>query len=374
MQQAGLLLSPFASWAFTVVLAVLSAYVALDCASRVATRTPRQAAGWLLGGALAMGTGSWSLHIVGMLGLQLPFEVGYQPVILLSAWLIAVAVSAAGLLMTFGGDTPTTRLAGSAGVLMAGMLVAHTLALLAAGLQPGAQWQWSTLLSACVGALVLSLAALWLLLEAPRRIQRARWLAQPLASVLLALGLWWAQSQTLDAAGMALQTDSAYTQLLPIHTLSLLATFGTLILLVMTLVTSFTESRMRATLQQAEGSLEKQSLTDLLTGLPNRQGFEEQLVREVQKADGERDRLALIFLDLDGFKPINESYGHRIGDLLLQETANRLRTQTTPGDCLARWGADEFLLLLTTDPSRDEAAARAPGAGRAVATVSHRRA
>ncbi len=359
MQQAALLLSPFTHWSFTALLAILSAYVALDCASRVATRTPRQAVGWLLGGALAMGTGSWSLHIVGVLGLMLPFEVGYQPVILLSAWLIAVAVSAAGLLMTFGGETPTMRLAGSAGVLMAGMLVAHTLALLAAGLQPGPQWQWSGLLSACVGALVLSLAALWLLLEWPRRVNRLNWLAQFLASLLLAGGLWWAQSETLLASGMAQQTGSTYATLLPIHAISLLASFGTLILLVMTLVTSFTESRMRATLRQAEGTLEMQSQTDGLTGLPNRHGFEEQLAVEVQKADSGRDRLALLFLDLDGFKPINESFGHRVGDLLLQEAAKRLKAQASPGDRLARWGADEFLMLMVADPSKEQAAARA---------------
>ncbi len=357
MQTAGQLLSPFAAFVFTVLLAGLSAYVGLDCAQRVATRSSRLAAGWLLGGALALGTGSWSLHVVGVIGQSLPFEPGYQPLILLAAWLLAVAVSGVGLLLAFSHQSAVTRLAGSAAVLSAAMVVAHALALLAVGFLPGLAWQWTHLLAACAGTFVVTLAALWLRLDWPSRLNRWHWLPQATASLALALALWWSQSRLLLAAGLAQQTGSAYAEVAPIHSLSLLATFGTLILLVMTLVTSLTEARMRASLQQAEGTLEKQSHTDGLTGLPNRQHFEEQLALAVARADQGRTTLGLLFVDLDGFKPINESFGHRAGDLVLQETAQRLRALLRPGELLTRWGADEFLLLIV-NADRDAVATR----------------
>ncbi len=93
--------------------------------------------------------------------------------------------------------------------------------------------------------------------------------------------------------------------------------------------------------------LEGLSLTDELTGLTNRRGFNAALTREL--ATLQRDPLAtgiLILIDLDGFKQINDRFGHAAGDAHLKAVAETLRTALRAGDCLARLGGDEFAILL----------------------------
>lgn len=88
---------------------------------------------------------------------------------------------------------------------------------------------------------------------------------------------------------------------------------------------------------------------DTLTGLPNRLMFNEFLSREVASAQRHQRSLAVLFLDLDGFKPVNDTHGHEVGDCVLREVALRLRGCLRGGDILARLGGDEFTLLLA-DP------------------------
>ncbi|HEV3227488.1 MAG TPA: GGDEF domain-containing protein [Acidimicrobiales bacterium] len=92
---------------------------------------------------------------------------------------------------------------------------------------------------------------------------------------------------------------------------------------------------------------------DALTGVANRPEFRDRLATAL--AIGEHD-LAVAFCDLDDFKPINDNYGHRVGDVVLVEVATRLRGCLRAGDELARIGGDEFTVLLRNVP--DEAAAR----------------
>ncbi len=85
---------------------------------------------------------------------------------------------------------------------------------------------------------------------------------------------------------------------------------------------------------------------DALTHLPNRQLFYERLEQAVAIADRDRRGFTLLFLDFDRFKEINDSLGHRFGDQLLVEAAQRLRSLIRTTDTVARWGGDEFILIL----------------------------
>jgi diguanylate cyclase (GGDEF)-like protein len=86
---------------------------------------------------------------------------------------------------------------------------------------------------------------------------------------------------------------------------------------------------------------------DSLTQLPTRVYFEDRLAAAATKADAGGSRLALLFIDLDGFKPVNDTYGHSIGDLVLEQVGQRLKAMSRGKDVVARVGGDEFLLLLT---------------------------
>ena len=93
--------------------------------------------------------------------------------------------------------------------------------------------------------------------------------------------------------------------------------------------------------------LEFQAERDLLTGLPNRFLFEDRLAHALSRAKRKNERLALLFLDLDGFKTVNDRWGHHCGDCVLQEVALRVQSCVRASDTLARLGGDEFTLILS---------------------------
>ncbi len=98
-------------------------------------------------------------------------------------------------------------------------------------------------------------------------------------------------------------------------------------------------------LKAAQRRLEFEATHDSLTGLPNRALFREIGERAIARAGRTNEELAVLFLDLDGFKLVNDSYGHDVGDLLLGSVARRLRDTVRAGDTLARLGGDEFVIL-----------------------------
>ncbi|WGV27847.1 EAL domain-containing protein [Halotia branconii] len=106
--------------------------------------------------------------------------------------------------------------------------------------------------------------------------------------------------------------------------------------------------------QQVEEKIRYQALHDLLTGLPNRLLFNELLAKALPSAVRSQESLAVMFLDLDRFKVINDTLGHTLGDRLLQNVAQRLKDCLRSGDTVARWGGDEFTILLTRVTCLDE--------------------
>ena len=86
---------------------------------------------------------------------------------------------------------------------------------------------------------------------------------------------------------------------------------------------------------------------DALTGLPNRRLFDDRLEQAIYRRDRTEDQqLAVLFVDLNDFKPVNDRFGHRVGDEVLRKTATRLRDEIRIGDTVARWAGDEFIILL----------------------------
>ena len=112
--------------------------------------------------------------------------------------------------------------------------------------------------------------------------------------------------------------------------------------------------------KRTEEQIRKLAYCDSLTGIPNRQAFLETLELEIERSQREQRKFAILFMDLDSFKRINDTLGHNIGDLLLQIVTERLRETIRPGDhlcSLARLGGDEFTILLPDIERVDDALA-----------------
>ncbi|MDH5540488.1 MAG: EAL domain-containing protein, partial [Rhizobacter sp.] len=338
-----------------------ASYVALDLARRVRTRDRLSKWLWMVGGSLVMGTGIWSMHFVGMLAFSLPVELGYEALITFVSWIAGVVVSALALHIA-GRDrlTPTT-LFGGAAAMGSGICAMHYTGMAALQMAPGIVWNtWLVAASALV-AWAASAAAL-LMFFGMRRLKGARrHAAQAGAALLMGAAISGMHYTGMAAAGFPAGSICLSADGLGGHNLGTLVVLATAALLSITLFTSVLDARMQAraqgltrSLQAANEELRRLAFRDALTGLPNRTLLEDRLehaklrldrAREQQGRDGTA-RLALLFIDLDGFKPVNDCYGHAAGDAVLRQVTRRLQMLAREADTLARVGGDEFVLLV----------------------------
>jgi len=223
-------------------------------------------------------------------------------------------------------------------------------------LAPEPSWAWLWPALAVAGLTVLLAAGGWLTGGARRASMGYR----AGAALLVALAVVGAQRLVVLGAKVPPGAVSLHHMgVLSDHTLTALAVLGTGAIVLMLLVLTIMESRMRQALRAAIERVEESARTDALTQLPNRHSFDLRLDAATRRAEGAPTPMAVLFIGLDNFKPVNDSFGRRVGDLLLQTMAQRLRAAVASRGMLARVGGDEFVLLLGPDTDRAAAAAMA---------------
>jgi len=358
----------------SMLLACFASYVTLDMARRVREHRSAAARVWWAGGALVMGTGVWATHFVGMLAFDAGVALGYGRVATALSWLAAVA--AAGVALGVGNRSQPTRrsLACGALAMAVGISAMHYLGMAAIDLAPGIVWRWPLVALSVAVALAASAAALALLVVL-RRVPAGRRVPLQLGAALL-MGAAICGMHYTGMAAVQLPQGVVCRSLdqLGGDGLGLLVGGVAALILTLALIGSVHDSRQRARearlarslqsanaqLQSANAALQQLAFRDVLTGLPNRLLFDERLQHTIHRlqtlpAPGDQPQLAVLFIDLDGFKPVNDSLGHGAGDTVLREAARRLEAVTRSSDTLARLGGDEFVLLLA--PLDDRAAA-----------------
>ncbi len=337
----------------SLCVAILASYTALDLAGRIATAKGRAVYLWITGGAVAMGVGIWSMHFIGMLALRLPFALGFEVGITLFSLLIAVLSSGFALWLVSQPRLPVWQLAFGALVMGAGIASMHYTGMAAMRMTPGIDYDPTLFGASLVIAVVASGAALWIAFNLRRNTPYVR-LARGGAAVVMGVAIVGMHYTGMAAARFADDSfcGAALTGLSG-KGLDNLVLVTSLAVLVIALLTSVLDARLEArtavladSLTLANQELTHLALHDMLTGLPNRTLLADRIQQGIQAVNERGGCFALMFIDLDGFKPVNDAFGHHLGDQLLREVGLRLREDLRSQDTLARIGGDEFVLLV----------------------------
>ena len=354
----------------SIVIATLASYVALDLGRRVHATRGRASLLWWGFGAGVMGTGIWAMHFLGMQAFQLPIAIGYDARYTLLSWLAGVGASAVALGVAGRMVYRPRNLIRGAIAMALGIAGLHYIGMAAIDMSPPIEWDFGMVGISVLIALVASATALFLFHKLLKISTRRRVPAQLGTAMVLSAGICGLHYVGMAGAHFPVGAICMSVDQLGGAGLTIVVLLVSATLLVSTLLLSMLDARLQSTaerltaslmqantqLKTANAELQERAFTDPLTQLPNRLLFEDRLRAALDRLDRlnrERteNRLAVLFIDLDGFKPINDSFGHTTGDHILSEVADRLRGQAREGDTVvARVGGDEFLMLLEDVP------------------------
>jgi diguanylate cyclase (GGDEF)-like protein len=350
--------------ATSLLIATLASYTTLTLAGRISTIEKKlHRFFWLFGGACAMGMGIWSMHFVGMLAFSLPIPLGYDLAITGYSLMIAIAVSYFALDLVTRSSLSVLKLL-TGGLLMGlGIAAMHYTGMFAMRMSPVIRYDLPLLLLSIGIAIAAATAALWI--ASALRLSHLRFvrLQRAGAAIVMGLAITGMHYTGMAAANFPLGSICRAAAGLSPNWLAATIVVVTLNVLSVALVLSILDSRLERrtnrfanSLKSANESLQHQATHDALTGLPNRYLLSERIQHAIDASEHAQSRFALYFIDLDGFKAVNDSLGHSVGDRLLKEIANRLRAMIRKEDIVARLGGDEFVVMIEKIPDATAAA------------------
>jgi diguanylate cyclase (GGDEF)-like protein len=261
----------------------------------------------------------------------------------------------------------------------AGISAMHYIGMAALSMEPGITWNLTLVAASVTIAVGASAAALLIFFWLRAQNGPNQRMYQFAAALLMGLAISGMHYTAMAAADFPANAVCRSADALSGSGLSILIVLASTSLLALTLFTSILDARMQGKtsrlasslkvandqLQLANTELQRRAFLDPLTQLPNRILFEDRLAHAVlrcERAHGgpaAHEKLAVLFIDLDGFKPVNDSFGHATGDLVLKEAARRLLETARGSDTVARVGGDEFLLLMENLPGVSDCVALA---------------
>ena len=337
----------------SAVLAVLATYVALEFAGRIHRATDRLAKRlWLCVGAVAMGSGIWATHFVGMAAASYPFQAAYEVRMTLASWICGVLASVAVLVAAARRDPDRAMWLFPA--LLGGLLATamHYLGTEALVVSPAVVYHHG-LAAAAALVMMAGSAGTVALFRARREADDGRRTRLQLTTA----SVFGGSLAVMHYVGMASTGFAADTiclsRGLDVGLLGGTVGFATFVFLAMMLVMTTLERWTDQRVKRLDGSLDRVreklhyvTFNDPVTGLPNRLVFQDRLKQAVARADRSGESLAVVFVDLDGFKAVDHSWTDSHGEDTLRHVAAVLEDVIRESDSVANVGGDHFLLLM----------------------------
>lgn len=332
------------------VVAFIASFIALDSAGKVAISSRRESTFWRLSGGATLGMGIWSMHFIGMLAMKMSMPINYHFSLTAFSFLIALISATLAINIAISGQTLSTRrLIVATSLLSTGVVTMHYVGMVAIVEHVAIRWQFSLILLSVVIAIIASGIGLWLAFHLRQNTRRAL-INRLIAALVMALAI---ASMHYTGMGAATFTHFGHTAHDGLSTLelSIWVCAVTLVILGLMLVISMVDSQLRTSrladnLHQLNCQLEHQVHFDALTGLANRTQIDACLQTCLRHSKLHQQHFALVFIDLDRFKIVNDTWGHHIGDQLLIASTQRIYSCLDDTMTLARLGGDEFILLV----------------------------
>ncbi len=345
--------------AVTILVGTLAGYTTLDLASRIAMLPVSRARRlWLIGGATSLGIGIWSVHFVGMLSMSLPITVGYDVKLTALSLIVAVCTSYIALHFMTMPSLSRTGLAGSSILVGSGIGAMHYTGMAAMLMSPGivynpALFALSVVFAVSAAYVGLYAARMLIAGKQDRIVQR-----RAMAAVMLGVNIAGVHYTGMAAATFLPGAICGAASGINTHWLAATVTLLTLGIMIVSVLLSLYDKRttsLAGSLSDLNRQIIRMATYDSLTNLPNRYQLSKRIDATIQAFAKGKEGFAVLFIDIDGFKAINDALGHSIGDRVLQGFARRLLNCVSGGDTVSRLGSDEFVVLLQNNASAESA-------------------
>lgn len=361
--------SSHAMRALAVAASMLASYAAFSLAERLDRARgfwPRRL--WVTAAATVLGLGMWSMHFFGALEDPTPNETVYSLRLVVLSLLVAVSISWMGFRLVAWQRLTRARLIAGSLILALGSGAMQLLGVQALSSTDVVDYEPSWLLAAAICGIGLTLLAVWMTFGQHTDPASEEWMRLGGGTVMgggfAVMHLLISRGLVLAAVPVSLLRGNARGS--TVGEIALLVTVG-LVLLITLGTAAFDKQRYRElarlhaelatsqeSLKRSEGQLREAnallselSIRDGLTGLYNRRRFDQVFEMEWRRSLRSMRPLALLMIDVDCFKALNDSYGHQRGDDCLREIARVLEEQPRRGhDMVARFGGEEFVVLL----------------------------
>ena len=291
--------------------------------------------GWLFMASVGTGAALWASTFISILALDPTLTSGFEPMATGMVLIVAVVCCLVGFEIGSRHFTLAPELGGL--VMGSGILAMHFIAM--QGWHIAGTVQWNVYGVAMTLVLGLGLSAL-----AVNRANRpvTRWCRHGAAIVLAFMICAMHYAMTASTSLIPDAATALPSYLIPAPMLGFAVVAAVLLVMGSGFSTYIIDLHSRT---ESADRIHQLSFNDTMTGLPNRIAFNERLAFDASEAHEKAHKLAAFSIDVDGFKDINDVFGHSAGDLLLIEVADRMRRLLGPGEFLARQSGDEFLGL-----------------------------